>query len=72
MTDMQPETFIDEQAALISLNVILPPAIEYRPEMITFFAVMPVNVNVYMLPRNVSLQVPLSPPRNAVVATSVV
>jgi hypothetical protein len=28
MTGMQPEAFIDEQAALISLNVILRPAIE--------------------------------------------
>jgi len=72
MTGMQPEAFIDEQAALICLNVILPRAIEYRPEMITFFAVMPVNVNVYMRPRKVSLQVPVSPPRNAVLATFVV
>jgi len=28
MTGMQPETFIDEQAALISLNVIVRAAIE--------------------------------------------
>lgn len=39
--------------------------------MITFFAVMPVNVNVYTPPRNVSLQMPLSPPRNSVLAISV-